>query len=310
MIVMLNIRAWSPARVRWPRWFACFLWALPMVAGAQTSPTYYEVTGQFASARVRESSGIAVSRTQPGVLWTHNDSGDKARVFATDVNGKHLGTFDVRGAKARDWEDIAVGPCIEIQGSCLYIADTGDNNHTRKRVFVYVVPEPTVNREDNQTQQTKRANRLEIRYPDGPQDVEAMAVAPDGGIYLFSKGQRGAIVAYGVRPDQGKGSDGDEFVATVIDTLPIVPQPILGRSVTGAAMDRSGKRVAILTYSEIFFFEVLPTGRFASTGNSCWLGRRQPRGEAIDFMDGDTLILTTEATRGRRGQLALARCSN
>ena len=29
-----------------------------------------------------ESSGLAVSRTQPGVLWSHNDSGDGPNLYA------------------------------------------------------------------------------------------------------------------------------------------------------------------------------------------------------------------------------------
>ncbi len=34
------------------------------------------LTGTLHSPRVKESSGIAASRAHPGVLWTHNDSGD------------------------------------------------------------------------------------------------------------------------------------------------------------------------------------------------------------------------------------------
>ena len=33
---------------------------------------------------VRESSGLAVSRAYPGVFWTHNDSGDRPRLYALD----------------------------------------------------------------------------------------------------------------------------------------------------------------------------------------------------------------------------------
>ena len=39
---------------------------------------------------LRESSGIAVSRTQPGVLWSHNDSGDAPTLYAIDLKGRLL----------------------------------------------------------------------------------------------------------------------------------------------------------------------------------------------------------------------------
>ena len=30
---------------------------------------------------LRESSGLGISRTRPGVFWTHNDSGDRPRLY-------------------------------------------------------------------------------------------------------------------------------------------------------------------------------------------------------------------------------------
>ncbi|NLT76895.1 MAG: hypothetical protein GXX98_10255, partial [Planctomycetes bacterium] len=59
---------------------------------------------------IQEASGLVASRKNPGVLWVHNDSGDTARVFAIDTRGNLLGVCSVTGAKARDWEDIAIGP--------------------------------------------------------------------------------------------------------------------------------------------------------------------------------------------------------
>src|SRR2546425_6370951 len=37
----------------------------------------------FHSPRLVESSGVAVSRAYPGVLWTHNDSGDRPYLYTT-----------------------------------------------------------------------------------------------------------------------------------------------------------------------------------------------------------------------------------
>src|SRR5712691_4960515 len=59
------------------------------------------LTGTLQSPRVKESSGIAASRAHPGVLWTHNDSGDDAYVYATDLTGADRGSVRIRGARAR-----------------------------------------------------------------------------------------------------------------------------------------------------------------------------------------------------------------
>jgi hypothetical protein len=59
---------------------------------------------------INESSGLAASRSNPGIYWTHNDSGDEPFVYAFDATGESRGVFRVTGAQARDWEDMAVGP--------------------------------------------------------------------------------------------------------------------------------------------------------------------------------------------------------
>ena len=55
---------------------------------------------KLANREIDESSGLACSRAASDVFWTHNDSGDRPRVFAFDVEGKHLGAFRLAGAEA------------------------------------------------------------------------------------------------------------------------------------------------------------------------------------------------------------------
>ena len=53
-----------------------------------------------------ELSGVVESRKQPGVLWTHNDSGDTDRFFALSRSGSLLGTFAIDGVHpgtSRTW---------------------------------------------------------------------------------------------------------------------------------------------------------------------------------------------------------------
>src|SRR5688572_18323196 len=99
-------------------------------------------TGVFQHPMLDESSGVAASRRQPGILWTLNDSGNDAWIFATDTLGRDHGAFRVIGAENRDWEAMALGPCGNRD--CLYIADTGDNGRNLPTARIYRVPEPTI----------------------------------------------------------------------------------------------------------------------------------------------------------------------
>ena len=117
------------------------------------------VTGRLAAPEATEISGLVASTTQPGVLWAHNDSGDRARIFALRSDGSLIASLDVPGAEATDWEDIAVGP-----GGDLLLADIGDNKSVRNAIDIYRVPEPRL--ADGPTT-TAAATRLRLTYPDG-----------------------------------------------------------------------------------------------------------------------------------------------
>lgn len=280
--------------------------AEPALAQSQTvpvEPERFERTGVFKAAGLDESSGVAVSRHQPGVLWTHNDSGDDARIFATNLMGDDLGTYRVIGADAEDWEDLALGPCPNARGDCLYIADTGDNDGTRQSVAIYVVPEPPAPAPPNA--RTARARRLRVRYPDGPHDVEALAVAPDGQISLITKGRDGAVRHYRIAPSAlGRAT----IVPDGPDTLETIPRGALPQLVTGAAVSPDGAWMAVRAYLQIRLYHRAADGRLRPAGPPCWLGPREAQGEAIDFLDADTLVLTSEAGFGQPASISMVRC--
>jgi hypothetical protein len=264
-------------------------------AQAQSTPEVHQ-TGAFASPRVRESSGVAVSRRHAGILWTINDSGDGPFVYATDLQGRDLGSIRLRGASAEDWEDIAMGPCPSGDATCLYIADTGDNLERRLSVTVYVIEEPTPPTGPADTTRTVPARRLELVYPDGPHDVEAIYVGPaHAALYLVSKGRTGPIALFRVPRDAW--STRGPVRATKVMNLPIRPDQMIGRWVTAAASRPDGGLVAIRTYGEIFFFTVRGDGSLSADGapSTCVLGRLEPQGEAVDFLDDSTLVVTSEA---------------
>ena len=127
--------------------------------------------------RIGESSGLAVASRERGVYFTHNDSGDSARFFAVDSTGRTLATFDVRGAPAVDWEDMATAPGPDGTSS-VWLADIGDNGANHPSVTVYVVAEPRVTRGSAGTRTLPVTATYRLRYPDRPHDAETLLVDP------------------------------------------------------------------------------------------------------------------------------------
>ena len=270
-----------------------------------------QAAATFRSPRLTESSGVAVSRTHRGVLWSHNDSGDGPYVYATDLAGADRGALLIPGATAVDWEDMALGPCPARSGDCLYFADTGDNGERRPTVTVYAVPEPEPPVSPADTQRTTAAPAvLRLRYPDGSHDVEAIYVSfRDSALYLVTKGRSGAIRLYRVPADDWRGGGDSTVVASLVQDIPIAPEQSAGRWVTGAAMRPDGGLVAIRTYSEIYFFTPADAGRLSAASRPvCSVRGLEQQGEAIDFLDETTVVLTSEAGRGSPGTIHTVRC--
>lgn len=135
-----------------------------------------------------EISGMVESRTQPGIFWVHNDSGDAPRVYAISRSGGLLGTYVLEGASAVDWEDMATGPA---PGGAyyLYLADIGDNQGKRQNVRIYRVLEPHVDPSPPAISRTLTGvGSFTYVYPDGPRDAESFLVDPlSGDFYIVSK---------------------------------------------------------------------------------------------------------------------------
>ena len=151
--------------------------------------------GTVAHSLLSEVSGIAASRNNPGVIWAHNDSGGSARLWALNTQGVHLGTYNLTGANADDWEDMAIGPGPVPGQDYLYVADTGNNEGLTDFTFtIYRVPEPTVSAgQDPVDANLTGVDALPVRYPDSLRHgCETILVDPlNGDIYLCTRDRWG-----------------------------------------------------------------------------------------------------------------------
>lgn len=242
-------------------------------------------------AKLDEASGMALSRRDANIIWLHNDSEGTAMLYAVDRAGRLLAEIALPDVRAQfDWEDIAAGPCPA--GDCLYIGDIGDNLHERDDRVILRIAEPSLT-----AASASGVERFPIRYPDGPEDAEALFVTPDTGIYIITKGRRQPITLYRYPLPLRAG---ERVLLERVQSLSdgIVQLPDL---VTGADAFRDGGRVAVRTYSSVRFYR-FDADTLALDGDSAGIDLTalgEPQGEAI-AASADTLLLATETGPGRR----------
>ena len=245
-----------------------------------------------------------------GRYYTLNDSGNEPDLFLIDSSGRSYGSgWRVPGAKNRDWEALSVGRCPA--GSCVYIADTGDNQERYPTVVVYRTREPAnPTRFLGQTDTLPlELDSLVLHYADHPHDLEAIYLDDEGTLYLISKGRTEGILLFRVPPSAWDSSA--VVTPELLQKLPIQPDHAAGRWVTDAARSPDGKRVVVRTYTELYFFDFQPDGHLAvpKVAVVCLIGGLEPQGEGIDWVDGKRMILTSESAMLAAGPLHLVECS-
>jgi len=202
--------------------------------------------GELHDADVDEASGLAVSETQEGILWTHNDHGDKARVYALNRDGTVLQEVTLEGIDAEDFEDIA------INDGYIHVSDTGNNNHDKERVRIMRFKEPTVlggnvvvSREDIEV--------LQVRYPDFSYDCEALTIDPvTRDIFLFTK-DREEEISEVFRYPAPQSESLNPFTLEHVGTLPLY-------WITGGDISPSGSILG-LTNKQVAFGLTKPDGQ-------------------------------------------------
>lgn len=141
---------------------------VPVVAHTQVST--------INDPRITESSGLAASQAHPGLVYTINDSGDEARIFAVDIaSGRVTGVTSISGATWHDAEAIA------LYGGKIWVADIGATRGWGDERALYVFDEP------GPGNHRVAADRYPIDFAGGEVEAEAIAVRP-GQVYILSKG--------------------------------------------------------------------------------------------------------------------------
>ena len=257
-----------------------------------------EVIARIASKEINESSGLAVSKCQSDIFWTHNDSGDGPFVYAFNSKGEARGTFRIPNITNTDWEDMA---SVKTPDGCfLLIGEIGDNDRKREVHEIFRLREPTV------SETTERSSRkapvtvadaeiLRFRYPDERHDAEALLVEPiSQTMYVVSKQFSGPANVYEIRPDFEAA---DVKTATKIAEISVPAEP--EGFITSGDISPDGKHVLLCDYYAGYELQLPPN---AVSFNEIWkqkpsafdLGPREI-GESIAFgNDANNVFATTE----------------
>lgn len=265
-------------------------------------------------ARMEELSGLAVSRTYPGIVWGHGDSGQPPVLWALDLERGELAfppylakKFDdgaswpgltLEGASNIDWEDLTT-----LNG-WLYLGEFGNNGNARRDLGLWALPEPN----PRATERQRPAFFLPFHYPEQQRfpaeawvfDAEALFADPErNALYLITKHRKAG--------DVRRFIPGAKLYRIPLDSagrastaLTLVDQHEEMTAVTAAELSPSGAWLAVLTYRTLWLFPRPPAGEQWLSGPAYsrplpFLETRQA--EALSWRDDTTLLLGNEEGR-------------
>jgi hypothetical protein len=242
---------------------------------------------------INESSGISIN--PDGTLWTHNDSGDKPRIYKLDSLGKILQTLQLRGATAYDYEDIT-----RDRNGNLYVCDFGNNFNNRRNLCIYKISHAEL----ESGADTVNTDVIHFNYPDQSQfpppkkmrnfDCESIVILNDS-IFIFSKNRGNSHFSRRYFLPIKPGT----YTAVLIDSVKT------RRWITSAALSPDNKILILLSENRLNIF----TG---FTGSHFFIGKQRSarisitQKEGIAFRSNKEIYLTDEVFKGIGGKIYYA----
>jgi hypothetical protein len=288
------------------------------------------VRGVIEDERIEEASGLAESLANPGLLWTHNDSGDEARLFLIDKAGIVKATIWLKNIHNRDWEDIAVGPGPDEGKTYVYIGEIGDNNAESVYKYIYRIEEPVIDVTVTTDTTIERVAILKFKYPDGERDAESLLLDPlTRDLFIISKRELRSNVyrlPYPQSTDEPmvaelalekiefeQASSGDT-INTDDGILIKGYHPKFYYQIVAADISADGSEVLVKSYSSVYYWKRAPHETIVDVlKRPCELlpYEPEPQGEAIAFDHSGTGYYTlNERMRGKAQRLIFYKRAN
>lgn len=241
-----------------------------MIPTSTISASSPDVICELTDPRLTEISGMAPSQLHSGVMWVHNDSGDKARLYAVQLsNCAVVGELALRDVSARDFEGLAAG--VDAQGRpVLWVGDIGDNRDSWSDVSIYRIREPKkLGKTSAQTQ------RYRFTYEDRPHNAETILADPNSQQLWIVTKQMASGSVYALPKKLRKS--GINIAKKVSSATGLI---------TDGAIKPDGTTFVLRDYFHAQFFRGLPVGVVDKIVDL----PGQPQGEAIAWLPGENAI--------------------
>ncbi len=232
--------------------------------------------------RTSESSGLAVSPADPGLVYTVNDSGHDPVVYVIDTGAAAVvGTTALGGADAGETDPEAVA--VDGDGT-LWLGDIGDNLRGRDDVALYALPAP------GPGEASVTPQRYPLSHPDGPADAETLLADPvSGAMWVVTKGLLSGSVLQVPDP-----------LAATSNSLELVPDVAVPGLVTDGTVLPDGSAAVLRTYERAYVYRLPdwePVGDFALPP--------QEQGESLAALPDGSLLAGSEGTPTRIDRVSL-----
>ncbi|RZJ66421.1 MAG: hypothetical protein EOO50_09975 [Flavobacterium sp.] len=234
-----------------------------------------------------------------GKIWTTEDHGNAAKIYAIDRSGQLKHTLTISGVHNNDWEELS-----SDEAGNIYIGDFGNNDNERRDLTIFKIDAGQLGKEE-----TRISAKTTFSYPDQKDfppkksqrifDCESFFVSGDY-FYLFSKNRSssfdGTTILYRVPNKPGN------FEAEKISEFKTCGN--YNRcAVTGADISPNGKKVALLTSDKVFLFEDFKSDDFFSGKSHEIALDHFSQKEGIGFASDDELLITDEKDKKTGGNL-------
>lgn len=240
-------------------------------------------------SQLEEASGTETVRNS-NLIWLHNDSGNKARLYGMNKKGKIIKELKI-DAENHDWEDLT----SDDEGN-IYIGDFGNNDNERKDLSILKVKASKL--DNDKKIDVKRISfyfENQDKFPPKKKnmyfDCEAFFYFKDN-LYLFTKSR--------VKDDHGKTSlykiptKKGRHKAHLIGTYNTCKY--VSCWITSADISNDGKKVALLTQKAVWVFTNFENDNFFSGSARSYDFNFNSQKEGICFKDNNTVYITDEDT--------------
>ena len=224
-------------------------------------------------------------------------------LFSIDERGSVTGRVDIGGAMVTDWEAVATGPCPA--GSCIYVADIGDNDATREFITLYRLTEP-----DADVSPTVMAEAFHATYPDGAHDAETLLVTGDDGIYVVTKGSTGPVALY--RFPAPLSSPGATARLERVGPPRTAGKVDKNEQITDGAVSSDGTRIVLRTHDTMFFFQTQPLlgGNWTAAQSIDLTPVGEVQGEGVTFGGHELYVIGEGGGESQPGIFARLQCTS